>query len=135
MCLQQPAGRRLGDKTALRVSEGHGELALVASPGAVICLALFGRHFCRRPRCSPRATSNRICGIELSSVKTNFVARQWDRLPSPAWPLALGTGEPLGSVRLTPIRFPVYQYGPDNPGHIVCQSYRNELKRIALQQL
>ena len=39
-----------------------------------------------------------------------------------------------GGDRLTPICFPVRHHGPDDPGHLVSQSNRHELARLALQQ-
>ena len=40
-----------------------------------------------------------------------------------------------GGDRLTPIRFATRHHGPDDPGHLVGQSDRGELARLALQQL
>ena len=68
-----------------------------------------------------------INGFCCSSVRPIIIFCLLLKPPTPACGSA--------SDRLAPIRFPARHHGPDNPGHLVGQSHRRELARLALQQL
>jgi hypothetical protein len=97
---------------------------------------LLARHRGRWPRWVPRSTPKRACDLEgRHPTRVLWIVGSTDQhlLVSALTPLARRAGS--GCYRRgSPIAFPACQHGPHNAGHLVGQSHRRDLARLAIQQ-
>ena len=89
----------------------------LAQMGSASDLQTTGRHVIATGKSGVRRSSVRPIAISCFALKPSAAARG-------------SSGD-----RRTPIRFSTRHHRPDNPGHLVGQSHRRELARLAFQQL